>query len=347
MERYIGKCLDSLIIPEFDQVEVIVVNDGSKDRSSEIAHKYSERYPDSIRVIDKSNGNYGSCINAALPQIKGRYVKILDADDTFDSYGFSELVRQLQNLDVDVVFTLCKDVDEKGNITGVSGKYKSNQYNHIYDNINSRLSDNNLMHWMTYNTRVFSRFKYHQTEGISYTDNLWAFIPIILCRTGIFLDIIVYKYLLGRVGQTMDRQSMMKQLDHFRIVAKAMVDYYEYFKENNEIKDIAKKNTLAVITCIYNLFTQRFKTKESYALLSEFDKDLSQQTPDIYDAINDYNIYKSVDYKIYKHLRDSNYDLKLRIPKSVELKRSFLLHKHGLYLRLHRVLYKIWGRNNK
>ena len=72
MEAYIGKCLDSLLIPEFDQVEVLVVNDGSKDRSSEIAHRYADRYPDSIRVIDKPNGNYCSCINAALPQCTGR-----------------------------------------------------------------------------------------------------------------------------------------------------------------------------------------------------------------------------------------------------------------------------------
>ena len=60
MEAYIGKCLDSLLIPEFDAVEVLVVNDGSKDRSSEIAHSYADRYPGSIRVIDKPNGNSGS-----------------------------------------------------------------------------------------------------------------------------------------------------------------------------------------------------------------------------------------------------------------------------------------------
>lgn len=346
MEKYIGKCLDSLLIPEFNQVEALVVNDGSKDRSSEIAHSYAECYPDSIRVIDKPNGNYGSCINAALPQVKGRYVKILDADDSFDNEGFSKLVRKLKDLDVDVVFTLCKDVDENGNITGVSGKFKVNRYNHVYDDINSRLSDNTLMHWMAYNTRVFSRFNYHQPEGISYTDNIWAFIPIIYCKTGIFLDFVVYKYLLGRQGQTMDVQSMLKQLDHFRLVAKAMVDYYVQFKENKEIRDIAKKNTLAVVTCIYNLFTQRFKTKESYSLLAKFDSDLCQQAPEIYDAINDYNIYKSVDYKIYAHLRASNYDLNMPIPKRIELKRRFLLHKHGAYLRLMSLIYKISGKTN-
>lgn len=84
MEAYIGKCLDSLLIPEFDQVEVLVVNDGSKDRSSEIAHSYAERYPDSIRVIDKPNGNYGSCINAAL----------LNAQDAMSRYSM-QMIRSI------------------------------------------------------------------------------------------------------------------------------------------------------------------------------------------------------------------------------------------------------------
>lgn len=105
MEAYIGKCLDSLLIPEFDAVEVLVVNDGSKDRSSEIAHSYADRYPGSIRVIDKPNGNYGSCINAALPLATGRYIKVLDADDTFDTAAFSSFVRLLPSISDDAVIT--------------------------------------------------------------------------------------------------------------------------------------------------------------------------------------------------------------------------------------------------
>ena len=72
MEKYLGRCLDSLLIEEIDIVEVIVINDGSKDRSSEIAHSYEERFPNSFVVIDKENGNYGSCINAGLSRASGK-----------------------------------------------------------------------------------------------------------------------------------------------------------------------------------------------------------------------------------------------------------------------------------
>lgn len=81
MEAYLPKCLGSLEVARelMEQLEVFVVNDGSKDRTSEIAHEFEVRYPGVFRVIDKPNGNYGSCINAALPLCTGVFVKVLDA----------------------------------------------------------------------------------------------------------------------------------------------------------------------------------------------------------------------------------------------------------------------------
>ena len=87
MEKYLRRCLDSLIIDEegMKQLEVLVINDDSKDSSSQIAHEYQDKYPDTYRVIDKENGNYGSCINRGLKETTGKYVKVLDADDWFDN----------------------------------------------------------------------------------------------------------------------------------------------------------------------------------------------------------------------------------------------------------------------
>lgn len=83
MEKYLRRCLNSLIIDEegMKQLEVLVINDGSKDSSSQIAHEYQNKYPDTYRVIDKENGNYGSCVNKGIVKATGKYFKILDADD--------------------------------------------------------------------------------------------------------------------------------------------------------------------------------------------------------------------------------------------------------------------------
>ena len=85
MEKYLPKCLDSLISAKevLCKMEILIINDGSKDASSRIAHEYQSRYPDSIIVIDKENGNYGSCVNRGLKEATGKYIKVLDADDWF------------------------------------------------------------------------------------------------------------------------------------------------------------------------------------------------------------------------------------------------------------------------
>lgn len=81
MEKYINQCLDSLMVQGMERLEVIVVNDGSKDGSLAIARTYESRYPQIFCVINKENGNYGSCINCGLSKATGRYIRVLDADD--------------------------------------------------------------------------------------------------------------------------------------------------------------------------------------------------------------------------------------------------------------------------
>ena len=105
MERYISQCLESLLIPNLSDVEILVINDGSKDRSSDIAHDYERRFPESIRVIDKPNGHYGSCINRGLKEATGRYIKVLDADDSFNKNEFNMFVEFLRGVSTEIVFS--------------------------------------------------------------------------------------------------------------------------------------------------------------------------------------------------------------------------------------------------
>ena len=106
MEALLPRCLDSLLVDgALELIEAMVVNDGSKDGSLAVAKSYQERFPDSVTVIDKPNGNYGSTINAALPVAKGKYVKILDSDDHFDSQSLLDFLAELQTVDVDIAVT--------------------------------------------------------------------------------------------------------------------------------------------------------------------------------------------------------------------------------------------------
>lgn len=329
MEAYIGKCLDSLLIPEFDQVEVLVVNDGSKDRSSEIAHSYADRYPDSIRVIDKPNGNYGSCINAALPLATGRYVKVLDADDTFDTAAFSEFVRLLPGIDCDAIVTNHVTVSATGESIRET-KFDDNvRFNEPIEIEKARefiINHYVDMHRLAYRKTLFGRIDYKQTEGVSYSDSQWSIIPLANCKTICCLGLKVYRYLLGREGQTMDCNQIAKFLSNFFAVLRdsvtvlnttsdASVRHYIFIMLLEQL-DYVYRNSLANIN------------EENAALWAEFDKWLEINSKELYDEVGQFHYSQLVSsYKVYSDLRKKNFPSNFRIPMYV---RALILLKRVL-----------------
>ena len=105
-EKYLRRCVDSMLVSSIlENIEIILVNDGSKDGSINIMNEYKEKYPNTVVVIDKENGGHGSTINAALKVATGKYFRVLDSDDWFDSYNFEIFVNKLKDEDTDLVIT--------------------------------------------------------------------------------------------------------------------------------------------------------------------------------------------------------------------------------------------------
>ena len=105
-EKYLKRCFDSVLIGEIlDDIEIVAVNDGSKDHSIDILKDYEGRYPGTVVVVDKENGGHGSAVNAALDHATGRYFRVLDSDDWFFSGDFVEMVRRLRSEKADVVIS--------------------------------------------------------------------------------------------------------------------------------------------------------------------------------------------------------------------------------------------------
>lgn len=208
MEQYISRCIDSLLIKNgIDKIEILVINDGSKDRSSEIAHSYNHKYPNSIFVIDKENGNYGSCINAGLKTATGKYIKILDSDDYFNPTDFEGLIPLLERSNVDAVITNHTIITPKGKTL-----WKHPYHNGQIINLNESCPAYFPMHSVLYRTNFLKQFDYHQTEGISYTDQEWILYPMLKASTLQYLDLDVYQYCMDREGQTMDPSVFAKGL---------------------------------------------------------------------------------------------------------------------------------------
>lgn len=294
MEKYLHRCLDSLLVKEhFEALEVWVVNDGSKDRSSAIAHKYETKYPDVFHVLDKTNGNYGSCINAALLHCTGKYMRIVDADDWLDTSGLCSLLRNLLSLtkDVDAVFTNYQKINDSGKILNV---YKVNPRLYrrylMLDDEDLYLLRPNLdiaMHHIAYRTQLLKDIRYKQLEGISYTDTEYAYYPLINAKSFFFYDIVLYKYFIGREGQTISLKQRAEHLDDMLKISQRMI-------EGTEISDALTMQYLQrgfivfTLSCFYHmaLVCQKL-TIENKVKLFDMDKVINKFDDKVYDRLND------------------------------------------------------------
>lgn len=234
MAALLSRCLKSLMeASHAELLEAIVVNDGSKDNSLQVAREWETRYPESIVVIDKPNGNYGSTINAALPIAKGRYVKILDSDDWFDTAALDSFLSKLQHMDADMVITHFTQRWPGGTNEVVRYNTMGKEpyaYGKQYD-LDEVLKDGYirffLMHALTYRTDLLRQIDYRQTEGISYTDTEWSCFPTFYAQTICFLDLNLYQYNLDRAGQTMAPEVIIKSLPQLDKVNDSMLQYYQ------------------------------------------------------------------------------------------------------------------------
>lgn len=224
MEDYLNRCVDSLIADEIlDKLEIIIVNDGSKDKTLELANDYKRKYPNSIIVIDKENGHYGSCVNAAFKIATGKYFRILDADDWFDTKALITFVNTIENLEVDVVFNKHAEFHENKK-TYKYIDYKFTKYNETFDLATNVLPQKWIfIHCITYRLNLLTEIEYTQTEGICYTDNEFTFLPITKAKKIYLTDIVLVNYFIGRNEQSISIESRKKNVGHFLKVLESIM----------------------------------------------------------------------------------------------------------------------------
>lgn len=233
MASLLPQCLDSILLaPSLAAIEAVVVNDGSRDASLRIAREYQSRYPDVIRVIDKPNGNYGSTINAALPVVRGEYVRILDADDCFDGGLLADYVAFLRRSSgADMIVSPFIEVRRRSECRVGYDIYSRRLYDcdRRYD-AERIFADGAIrffmMHSISYRTELLREMNYRQSEGISYTDQEWVFYPLFRVSTVAFADIPLYRYNLAREGQTMDAAVQLRSIGQLVQVTSNMAEYF-------------------------------------------------------------------------------------------------------------------------
>ena len=265
MEQYLGRCLDSMLVREvLDQIEVIVVNDGSKDGTLTIANDFKRRYPNSVVVIDKPNGHYGSCINASLKVATGKYFRIVDADDWVDSKVLVQLMETLSRIDVDCV---CQKYTIKYDTGSEFTEELDMPFNEVLDLNQIQLKKSCMhMHCLIYSLDLLRRLDYVQTEGVCYTDTEYVYIPLSCARSIYFIDSSLYQYYFGREGQSMDSSVIIKNNEHYYKVIKNIARVHHSDMPFN-------KNEPEVFAIIMQ-FSMLFYALPNYILFHSYNPDM-------------------------------------------------------------------------
>lgn len=290
-ENDIERCLESLINSGvIDKLDVIVVNDGSKDNTVNIVNSYVSQFKDSIRIIDKENGGHGSTINESIKLAVGKYYKILDSDDWVESANLSRLIYYLEKNDVDMVLNPYHEVsfNNYNNRKLIAYNINNLDYKKIYDI--SLLNENTVlyMHSLTFKSDIIKKMGSVIDEHCFYVDMEYCIFPMVYAKSFAYLDFPIYQYLLGSQTQSMNMQNMIKRRDqHLKVLTRLIKFYNE--NEQKMVPNIKNIIQLRIRYAIFQQYRIYFSMTDSVAIakneIMEFDRWLKNENRDLYSGV--------------------------------------------------------------
>ena len=272
-EDYMKKCVESLL-PGGEDVEILIVDDGSTDGTGEIADAYEKLYPSVVRAIHKKNGGHGSAVNTGLACASGLYFKVVDSDDWVKESAYMKILEVLRDLvagESTLDMLISNFVYEKEG----EKKHKVMKYHHALpqDKIfgwnevkHFRKGQYILMHSVIFRTKLLRESGLQLPENTFYVDNIFVFEPLPNVKPMYYLDVNFYRYYIGREGQSVNEQIMIGRIDQQIKVNQIMIDYLVDKKAKISGKRKLKKymiNYLEIITVISSVMLIRSGTEEN------------------------------------------------------------------------------------
>lgn len=292
-QEYMKYCIESLL-PGEDNVEILIVNDGSSDNTGKIADEYVDKYPNIIRAIHQENGGHGEAVNAGIRNATGLYFKVVDSDDWVDTRAYLKILNTLktfvkQSETVDMVIS--NFVYEKEN----SRFKKVMKYDNVFperriftwDEVGKfRVGQYILMHSIIYRTSILKECRLVLPKHTFYVDNLFSYVPLEFISKMYYLNVELYRYFIGREDQSVNEKVMIKRIDQQIKVNKIMIESVDIEKIESPKLYRYMMRYLEIITTISGILAIRSGTKENLRKKKEL-----------------WNYIKEKDIVLYRNLR--------------------------------------------
>lgn len=269
-EDYMRRCVDSLLAGGED-VEIIIVDDGSTDGTAQIADEYAKEYPSVVRAIHQENGGHGQAVNTGIRNAEGLYFKVVDSDDWVKEEAYLKILATLREIiggDRVLDMMVSNFVYEK---EGAARKKVMTYYSALpRDEIftwnqvkHFRKGQYMLMHSVIYRTRLLRECQLELPEHTFYVDNLFVFEPLPYVQTMYYLDVNFYRYFIGREDQSVNESVMIGRIDQQLKVNKIMIDYMAGRVIPNKKQRNYMINYLDIIMTVSSIMLIRSGTEEA------------------------------------------------------------------------------------
>ena len=291
------KCIESILAFDdgSDDIEILIVDDGStKDNTAEKADEWHERYPDIIYAIHKENGGHGSAVNAGLQNARGRYFKVVDSDDWLDETAMRVIMPYLRsqselrdacdlvigNYVYEKVFEDTRTVIDYRNVFPADreftwseiGRFKPSQYL--------------LMHSVIYRSDLLREVGLVLPEHCFYVDNIFVYVPLPAVYSIRYFDVDMYRYFIGREGQSVNEDTMMARIDQQLRITRFMIDAVNLGEDVVQRKlRHYMENYLSMMMCICSVFLRMINTPESEQKRNDIWEYLKEHQPEAYPRV--------------------------------------------------------------
>lgn len=291
--QYMRKAVDSLLVAGED-IEILIIDDGSTDQTLEIAKQYEAKYPCIVKAIHKENGGHGSAVNTGLAYATGRYFKVVDSDDWLDEDAFIKVLKVLreityegQSVDMFLANYVYEKVHEDSQkvIDYVAalpqGKiFTWNEVGHF------KQGKYILMHSVIYRTQLLHDCKLSLPEHTFYVDNIFVYQPLSNVKTLYYMNVDLYRYFIGRDDQSVTEENMIKRIDQQLRVNRFMIDCCDVMSiENKNLRRYMIKY-MGIIMTVSSVYLIKEGSEESLKKRDEVWEYLKKKDPVFYQKVS-------------------------------------------------------------
>lgn len=280
-EKYLLDSIPTMVkAKNADDIDIIIVNDGSPDNTLEVAKNFQQKYPNIVQVVDKENGGHGSTINSGIKCARGKYFKVIDADDWVDTQALEKLVEYLKVTTSDIILNPYHEVFVDSNTTNLVTINKvSEKKQYQYSDFLSKNGFLPQMHMITIKTSILVNNHIEIGEKMFYVDMEYVIFPTPFIKTAEVLNDSVYQYRLGTLTQSVSVNSFIKNRQMHEKVILRIVNYLNTVQMDDITRDIVSKRVMLMIDRHAKVLLAMKETKKAKQEFIALEKNIEKVNP--------------------------------------------------------------------